>query len=137
MRDLQHLVLADDADAIARAIRRREISGADTPVFGVADFPPLLLYAAHVGAARTFAAMLATMGPLDLIDVAGRGLHDYLRTSAKRDDMVRLLLAAGHPGVMDFLVRSPDDFIHSLSDETIEKIRAAGLVVSNNRRPNE
>lgn len=130
MRDLQKLVLDDDADAIARAVRRREISGADTPVFGVPDFPPLLLYAAHVGAARTFAAMLATMGPLELVDVAGRGLHDYLRTGDWGDEMTRVLLRSGHPGLVPFLVQSPECFLRGLSDETIDQIRAAGLVVS-------
>lgn len=122
MNNLKELIEADDADALRRAIRRREISGYDTPVFGAQDFPPVLLYAVHVGAVRVFSAMLETKGPLELVDNARRGLHDYLRTSSKFDAMVDALVCSGHPGLGDFLVRSPENFVQMLSGDLIQKI---------------
>ncbi len=126
MIDLRALVLADDADAIARGLRSGEIRTMNAPVSGVPDYPPLLHYAARAGAAQVFARLLATMGPLDATDARGRDLHLYLRT----DQMARLLVDSNHPEASTFFQCASPELVEALSDATVDAIRSnLGLVV--------
>lgn len=127
MSDLRDLVLSDDADTIARRLRTGEIRTMNAPVSGVPDYPPLLHYAAQVGAKDVFARLLATMGPLDATDTRGSGLHRYLRTDA----MARILAESNHPGASLFFQGAPPELVDALSDSTIALIQSKlGLVVS-------
>jgi len=131
MTDLRTLVLEDSADAIARGLRSGEIRNMNAPVSGVPDYPPLLHYAVHVGAAQVVARLLATMGPLDAVDARGRNLHMYLRTDA----MARLLIESNHPEASLFFQGASPEFVDALSSTTVDLIRTKlGLIVSRQKK---
>lgn len=119
MTSLHQLVLRDDHEAIESMIRRK-IAGAPTLILDATNQPPLLLYAASVGANKTFEMLLQTRPTLHMRDGLGLGLISYIDASPKFNDTLEVLLRSRHPEVVQLILCAPQAFLDRMPSRLVD-----------------